>query len=1028
MLHSHRHVCMLALLLLWPSLSHARAIIVKRALDQMTMGKQLLTDGDLEKTQGGQIAEVEPWDKGYEIDSQARSGQVAARTSIPAGTDEERGLTYPVALNQKQPLPFTAELWSKAQDVSGTPDGNYSLYIDLTYMDGTELWGQISPFSTGTHDWQKRTVTVVPEKPVKVVSFHAIFRHHTGTAWFDDFAFYALDLPAGAGTFDGIPVMKETSQVVPVSSTGEVVTIKAAMPLKIDAKMGFWLMNGRNGGLFVRDAHRKSDFRQPVGEVTKDGKFVATDEELGLKITAHIEANQFGIITVDGTVEDLTGEDRGISVYCALPMPADTWHQDMRTSQKIVDGEPYSFCTQVGCGANGKMSLYPFGCISNGDTTTVLGAPLDPPRLYRFGYDAASDELYGVEDLGLTKDCKTPQKATFSFILYPRFPSRGAGFRGALAGYYEMFARHFIKRNKIEGNWMAFDDIAAVQHPEDFYFAFKEGTNDPGYDEAHGILTYTYVEPASYWMGLADLPRTPEAAMALLDKQAKQKMGQATATMTSVVRHADGTPEMSVVKAPWCDGALFINNPDPDIPTSRDYPLNQGMILWRSIESGLGEGATEATIGGWRGWEGGYQAAPGEGRNGTQAAFINRPEVGTGYGLSQPISIGQTKPAKVTVTAWCKAEGVTGEPDKDFSLYCDLAMGDGSPSFGHAASFSVGTHDWEQKTVTLDLDKPIVNIALHLLFRGNHTGKVWLDDVSVTQEGSDKNLVENGGLEPKQVAKATVDGTYIDSLEMGASMLDFDRKHWHAADEPLVFTTDEGLPTELLMFATYDFIKDVSDKMHAQGRTIFANSALHRFAQPAAVLDLMGTETNWHSGGKWTPMIDADCNFKRAMCYQRPYLLLQNTVFEDFPVDMVERYMKRAIFYGMFPSFFSHNAADATYWTRPDIYNRDRHLFKQYLPVAQQIAAAGWEPLTYATTGNEKVYLERWGKGRDIYFTLFNASDQPQQYTLQVDARALGLKQVKGVEVLIGEKGLEGQSAVKETLGAEDLRVFRIAQ
>jgi hypothetical protein len=273
-----------------------------------------------------------------------------------------------------------------------------------------------------------------------------------------------------------------------------------------------------------------------------------------------------------------------------------------------------------------------------------------------------------------------------------------------------------------------------------------------------------------------------------------------------------------------------------------------------------------------------------------------------------------------------------------------------------------------------------------------------------------------------------VDGAYIDSLEMGASVLDFDRRHWRAADVPLVFTTDEGLPAELLMFGTYEFIKDVSEKMHAQQRTIFANAALHRFAQCAAVLDLMGTETNWHRGDQWTPMRDADCNFKRALCYQRPYLLLQNTVFEEFPVEMVERYMKRAIFYGMMPSFFSHNAADATYWTRPEVYNRDRHLFRRYMPVAQTIAAAGWEPLTYATTGNPKVYVERWGKGKDVYFTLFNDSNQPQAYKLAVDTKGLGLKAMKGVEVLIGDKSLVGKGPVAEKLGPEDLRVFRIVQ
>ncbi len=1025
--------CVVAMLAL-PAVAPAKALVVKRVLSEAAAGKQLLTNGDLEQLQDGRIAQVEPWDNGYEADTTvARSGKVSARTSITDVAAGQCGLTYPVALNQKQPLPFTAVLWSKAQDVSGTPDSNYSLYIDLTYMDGTELWGQIAPFATGTHDWQRRTVTVVPEKPVRDVSFHAIFRKHTGTAWFDDFAFFMLDLPAGAGMFDGIPVAKAPRDgVAPVSGAGLTVALAASVPLRLDAKWGTWLVGGRNGGLFVRDARRKSDFRQPLGEVRRTptgAHFEATDEELGLKISADYSPLKVGStvgLQVTGVLADLTGQDRGVSVYCSLPLDADTWYDDMRTSRPVEAGQSYSFCTSVGCGANGKMSLYPFGCVSAGQATTVLGAPLDPPHLYRFGYDATSRELFAVEDLGLTKDSKTPRQASFSFVLYrPSAP----GFRGALDGYYRAFPQWFTKRNTIEGNWMAFDDIAGVQDAEDFHFAFKEGTNNPDYDEAHGILTYTYVEPASYWMAMPkDMPRTPQAAMDLLAKQAADKSSHASAVMTSALQHADGSTQMSIEDAPWCDGALFINNPDPDLPTTPEHPINQGGILWRSIRSGLGEGAKAGGISGWRNWEEGYAAAPGQGRGGSQAALISRPAGGTARGLGQAVPIGQKQPGRISVSAWCKTEGVTGAADKDFSLYCDLRLADGSASWGHAASFSVGTHNWEQKTVTINLDKPVVGMSLWLLFRGGHTGQVWFDDVAVTVEGSDKNLARNPGLEAEKVSTARVDGTYIDSLEMGASQLDFDRKHWRAADVPLVYTTDEGLPTEMLMFATYEFIKDVSEQMHAQQRMIFANSALHRFAQCAAVLDLMGTETNWHSGGKWTPMRDADCNFKRALCYQRPYLLLQNTVFEDFPVEMVERYMKRAIFYGMMPSFFSHNAADATYWTRPEIYNRDRHLFKQYLPVAQTIAAAGWEPLTCATTGNPKVYTERWGKGKDVYFTVFNSSDQPQAYTLTVEAKGLGLKAMKGVAVLIGDKDLEGKTTVTETLGAEDLRVFKVVQ
>ena len=112
--------------------AHARAIVVKKVLTGENAGKQMLINGNLEKTGGGQIVGVLPWQKGYVIDADARSGKISARTTITDVAAGQMGLTYPVELNQKQATPFTATLWSKAKDVSGTPDQNYSLYIDLT--------------------------------------------------------------------------------------------------------------------------------------------------------------------------------------------------------------------------------------------------------------------------------------------------------------------------------------------------------------------------------------------------------------------------------------------------------------------------------------------------------------------------------------------------------------------------------------------------------------------------------------------------------------------------------------------------------------------------------------------------------------------------------------------------------------------------------------------------------------------------------------------------------------------------------
>ena len=79
-------------------------------------------------------------------------------------------------------LTFGAE--SKGEKVVGRVDGNYCIYLDLTYADGTRLYGQIVSFKNGTNDWNKVTRTIKLAKPVKSLSYYVLFRNVEGKASF----------------------------------------------------------------------------------------------------------------------------------------------------------------------------------------------------------------------------------------------------------------------------------------------------------------------------------------------------------------------------------------------------------------------------------------------------------------------------------------------------------------------------------------------------------------------------------------------------------------------------------------------------------------------------------------------------------------------------------------------------------------------------------------------------------------------------------------------------------------------------
>jgi hypothetical protein len=99
-----------------------------------------------------------------------------------------------------------------------------------------------------------------------------------------------------------------------------------------------------------------------------------------------------------------------------------------------------------------------------------------------------------------------------------------------------------------------------------------------------------------------------------------------------------------------------------------------------------------------------------------------------------------------------------------------------------------------------------------------------------------------------------------------------------------------------------------------------------------------------------------------------------------------------ALFYGIYPSMFGHNASSDRYWDDPALYERDRPLFQRYIPMIRLLNTGGWRPVTHARSGDSRVLLERFGQWPDLRFTARNVDDGAAASTTVVfDADALGL-------------------------------------
>ena len=127
--------------------------------------------------------------------------------------------------------------------------------------------------------------------------------------------------------------------------------------------------------------------------------------------------------------------------------------------------------------------------------------------------------------------------------------------------------------------------------------------------------------------------------------------------------------------------------------------------------------------------------------------------------------------------------------------------------------------------------------------------------------------------------------------------------------------------------------------------------------------------------------------------------------------------MKRCLAYGMYPGFFSHNASQGHYFTRPELYDRDRPLFVKYVPLCKAVAEAGWEPITRARSNDERLYVERFGAR---YLTVFNDSPQRRTVTIELDGPPPA-----GSRELLGNRLLQWPDGTATlTLDAEDVAVI----
>lgn len=232
-----------------------------------------------------------------------------------------------------------------------------------------------------------------------------------------------------------------------------------------------------------------------------------------------------------------------------------------------------------------------------------------------------------------------------------------------------------------------------------------------------------------------------------------------------------------------------------------------------------------------------------------------------------------------------------------------------------------------------------------------------------------------------------VDGVYVDSMEGWGEILNYNREHWRVSQYPLTFDPKSHRVALLNFWGTYEWVRQMSDRLHAKGRMLMGNDAYFRRWQLAPWVDIPGREYTWINKGKFDPVPDERYFFFKTMSGAKPYLMLMNNRYEQ--AEFMEPYMQRSLFFAVFPSMFQGQTSmhDVSYFDNPEWYNRDRALFKKYIPLIRKVDEAGWRPVPDATVEPTSVRIERYGefaKG-NLAFTVHNPTDKEVDVAMHLD-------------------------------------------
>ena len=1030
---------------------------------------EVVQNGTMDQASGTLAASWGVYGTGYAWGTAYGRSATAGIVAWNGTTIGQAGASQVLSPNRSM-APLTVSGWSKATAVSGTADAHYSLYVDIIYTDGTALWGTSQPFATGDHDWQQVQFTVTPTKPVATLAVYTLFRNHSGTAYFDDVSIRegsTTTPPPGDTTAPAVSITGPTTGTTYTASAASV-SLTGTASDNVGVASVTWSnaltgASGTAGGttawsasvalasgsnvltVTARDAagNTASDAITVTYASSTPGDTTAPTVAIAGPTTATSHTVTASPVSLTGTASDNVG------------VTAVTYSNAANGATGTASGTTsWSASVALVAGANAitVTARDAAGNTANDAITVTYETSTTPPPAFSgpvlqsgtaTNFDGQGVYIAGVPAKGATQAYSTtgmtmnwdPATASVAGLtlgsnsamvsgvptgFYVRDMAKGAAAYPFLGGKSDPLGLSLSTQITANSQAIVIDgkvtDVTGGDRAVTLFFALPfPRTGAVWHDDARRTRAATsgdYRNTISIGSGAnGQISRYPWAAvtgsvggLALgmdMDSPAQFRLLYNAELQSLVLAYDFGLVKETAKFPSGAPFRLVIYPADANwgfrSAAERYQKAFPQFFTVRSKQQGIWAHWTDATkVTGIADFGFKYH----NGFNGSPAA-------------DDAVGIQTYAPCEPS-TYWMSMAG--GAPSSWDIAYAELQRRAAAGESGAVATMNAGMADAGGR------------VQCQLQNTPWSSGAVWSLNTTPGIPGAvnGATYIWNSGIKASRYGTGSSwDGEFLDSVEgYVTAPMDFNRAHFAAAGVPLTFDTASKRPVVHKGLAIFEFLKYMANDVHGLGKQMFANAAPYYFPFLAAYLDVLGIERNWLWSGSYQPDDDGTLMLWRTMSGAKPYLLVQNSDFWAFNYNLVERYFNRSLFYGMFPSMFSADAYSNNYWDNPTLYNRDRPLFKSYIPVIKRVAEAGWQPVTYARATNANI--ERWGPGNDgaSFFTVgnFGGGGVTSQVTLLAGAPAASSLR----DIRTGETFAISNGVANVYIGADSTRALQL--